>query len=55
MPLTVSDEGSTWLIQGSFNRDHANEGPGPFKLEVQKRDAKVLDMGFEWILKAPDK
>jgi len=53
LPLSVSDQGDTWLVQGSLNRDRAAEGPGPFKLEVQKRDAKVVDIGFEWVLKVP--
>jgi hypothetical protein len=53
LPLTAHDQGNTWLIQGSLNCNRAAEGPGPFKLEVQKRDAKVVDIGFEWVLKVP--
>lgn len=52
LPLTVSDQGDCWLIRGSLNRDNASEGPGRFRLELQKCDAKVLDMGFEYVLKA---
>jgi hypothetical protein len=53
LPFTVSDKGDTWLVRGSGNPDRAAEGPGPFYLEVRKRDARVLDMWFEWILHAP--
>ncbi len=52
-PLTVEDRGETWRIRGSANADRASEGPGPFELEVQKRDARVLDMKFEWVLETP--
>lgn len=52
-PLTVEDRGETWRIRGSANADRASEGPGPFELEVKKRDARVLDMKFEWVLETP--
>lgn len=53
MPLVVSDQGEIWRVRGSHNADRAVEGPGPFHLEVQKRDARVLDMWSEWVLHTP--
>lgn len=53
LPLTASDQGDIWLIRGSLSRDRAAEGPGPFRLEVRKCDAKVIDMGFDFILNVP--
>ena len=52
-PLIVSDQGETWRARGSRGADRTVEGPGPFHLEVQKRDARVLDMWFEWVLHTP--
>ena len=49
-PLIVDDKGVTWRVRGSGNANRAIEGPGPFELEVQKRDARVLDMWFGWVL-----
>lgn len=53
LPLAVSDKGDTWLVQGSGNAARDVEGPGPLHLEVQKRDARVLDIWFEWVLPTP--
>jgi hypothetical protein len=53
LPLNITGNGETWLARGRRNSDRAVEGPGPFELEFQKRDARVLDMGFEWVLKTP--
>ena len=52
-PFTVTDRGETWIVRGSGNADRAVEGPGPFYLEVQKRDARVLDMHFEAVIHTP--
>jgi hypothetical protein len=53
LPFAITDKGDTWLVQGSDNAARAAEDPGPFHLEVQKRDARVLDMWFEWVLPTP--
>jgi hypothetical protein len=52
-PLIVDDKGVTWRVRGRGNANRAVEGPGPFELEVQKRDARVLDMWFGWVLNTP--
>jgi hypothetical protein len=52
-PLTVQDKGKSWLVRGSHNIDRAVQGPGPFRIEVQKRDAQVLDTYFEFVMKTP--
>ena len=53
LPLMVEDKEEIWRVRGSGNADRAIEGPGPFLMEVQKRDAQVLDLWFEWILDTP--
>jgi hypothetical protein len=53
LPLMVEDKEEIWRVRGSGNADREIEGPGPFLMEVQKRDARVLDMWFEWILDTP--
>jgi|SRR6185437_6067351 len=49
----VTDRGNTWLVRCRSNITPAIEGQGPFRLEVQKRDAQVLDIWFEWHVDAP--
>ena len=49
-PLIAEDNGDNWRVRGSANAKRSAEGPGPFELLVQKRDARVLDMWFEWVL-----
>jgi hypothetical protein len=53
LPLLIEDKVETWFVNGSGNVDRAVEGPGPCRLEIEKRDARVVDMWFEWILKTP--
>ena len=50
-PFVVTDRGDAWFVRGSRNADRTFEGP--FRLEVQKRDARVLDMCFEGVLHVP--
>jgi len=52
-PLIAEDHGDSWRVRGSANAKRVAEGPGPFELLVQKRDARVLDMWFEWVLNTP--
>lgn len=49
----VTDRGNTWLVRCGGHITPAIEGPGPFLMEVQKRDARVLDLWFEWVLDTP--
>lgn len=53
LPFAVTDHGDAWLVRGSGNADRAVEGPGPFHLEIRKRDARVMDMYFEGVLHTP--
>lgn len=53
LPFAVADNGGSWLVHGSGNADRSVEGVGPFRLEVQKRDARVLDMCFEAVMHTP--
>jgi hypothetical protein len=50
-PLTVEDQGDTWFVQGSRNRDRSQEGTGAFHATIKKRDAQVLDLGIPRIMK----
>jgi len=50
LPFRVSDRGDTWRVRGSRNADRAIEGPGPFHLEMRKRDGAIVDMSFEAVL-----
>jgi hypothetical protein len=52
-PFTAIDKGHTWVVRGSYNANHTAEGLGPFYVEFRKRDARVLDIGFEGILHIP--
>ncbi|MBV9860409.1 MAG: hypothetical protein JO038_09950 [Alphaproteobacteria bacterium] len=52
-PLVAEDNGDSWRVRGSANAKRTAEGPGPFELLVQKCDARVLDMWFEWVLNTP--
>lgn len=52
-PLVVEDRGDTWFILGSWNRDHALPGFGPFQMVVKKRDAQVLDLGMPMVFPSP--
>lgn len=52
-PFTVTDRGDTWVVRGGRHVRSAIEGPGPFHLEIRKRDARVLDIWFEWNLHTP--
>ena len=49
-PLTVQDQGDTWLVRGSRNLT-LEEGPGPFHMTVKKRDGQVLDIGIPDVMK----
>ena len=49
----VTDRGDTWLVRCRGHIPPATEGSGPFRLEIQKRDARVLDIWFEWNLYTP--
>jgi len=50
-PLTVEDQGDTWFVQGSRNRDRSQDGTGAFHMTIKKRDAQVLDLGIPSIMK----
>lgn len=50
-PLTIEDQGDTWFVQGSRNRDRSQEGTGAFHVTIKKRDAQVLDLGIPHIMK----
>lgn len=51
LPLLIKDEGKTWLLTGSGSADNRFGGPGACHFEIQKHDARVVDMRFDWVLK----
>jgi hypothetical protein len=52
-PFEVFDESDRWRIEGSYNRDKKIEGPGPIKVWIRKRDAKIIDVINPFIMKVP--
>jgi len=44
-PLIVTDKGTYWRVEGSWNRDGKIEGPGAFFVSIEKYDGRVTDFG----------
>lgn len=40
-------------MRGSHNKDGTVEGIGPFRILVRKRDARVLEIYFEYFMRTP--
>jgi len=53
IPLTIVDKESSWEVLGHGDTGRSDGGSGRFHLEVQKHDARVLDMSFQWSLPIP--
>lgn len=53
IPFTIINEGSTWRVSGRGDPNRADGGNGRFHLDVQKHDAQVLNMSFQWGLPVP--
>ena len=49
-PLKADDQEDRWVVRGSFNESRKEEGSGPARLVIRKRDAKVLDMELPTIM-----
>jgi hypothetical protein len=45
MPLSVTDGGDYWRVEGNRNRDGTINGPAEFFLSIEKRDGRVTDFG----------
>jgi len=50
-PLSVADEGTHWMIEGSLNKNRDNEGPGRILIKIRKSDSKVEYLKFDYVLK----
>lgn len=46
-PLHVTDKGTYWRVEGSWNRNGEIDDLGAFFLSIQKRDGLVIDLG-QW-------
>jgi len=44
-PFIVTDKGTYWRVEGSWNRDGKIEGPGAFFVSIEKYDGRVTDFG----------
>jgi hypothetical protein len=44
-PLTATDNGSSWRVEGARNRDGTMEGPAQFFLSIGKSDGRVTGVG----------
>jgi hypothetical protein len=53
-PLRVVDQGRTWLVEGSHQWPDGAAGSGSWFMTMQKRDAKVLKLGFRLPMDIPD-
>ncbi|HYM29737.1 MAG TPA: NTF2 fold immunity protein [Candidatus Cybelea sp.] len=45
LPLTVTDTGDCFRVEGSFNHDQAMAGPGAFFLTLWKHDGRAVNFG----------
>jgi len=45
-PLTATEKGDYWRVEGSWNRDNKLEGRGPFFLSIAKSDGRITDFGI---------
>jgi hypothetical protein len=55
LPFTIVDKGKAWEVLGYGDANRSGDGSGRFHLEVQKHDAQVLDMSFQWVFPYPQK
>src|SRR5580704_7232010 len=46
-PLTATDNGTSWRVEGARNRDHNLQGDGPFFMTIEKFDGRITDFG-QW-------
>ena len=46
-PLTATDKGDYWQVDGSRSRDSADQGHGPFRLSIRKYDGRIIDINLE--------
>jgi hypothetical protein len=44
-PLSVSDKGNYWRVEGNWNRDGQADGPGAFFVSIEKFNGRVTDFG----------
>ena len=49
--FVVEDQIQTWVVNGSGNADRQVDGPGPYHIEVRKRDGRVIDIWLAYTLK----
>ncbi|HLI13223.1 MAG TPA: NTF2 fold immunity protein [Alphaproteobacteria bacterium] len=49
-PYSVIDQEDQWVVTGSRNKDREDEGLGPAKIIIRKKDGKILDMHIPYVL-----
>lgn len=49
-PLTATEQDDRWLIEGSYNRERAQEGPGAARISISKRDAQILELTIPYVV-----
>jgi hypothetical protein len=52
-PLTATDKGDYWRVEGTWNRDNQHEGFSPFFMSIAKFDGRIIDFGV-WAAYHPD-
>jgi hypothetical protein len=53
-PLTCRDDGEFWTVEGSQNKDRADDGPGWVTMEIRKSNSQVLRFFFIWVIQPRD-
>ena len=49
-PFSVDDQDDQWVVRGARNKDHRDEGFGPAKIIIRKKDGAILDMHIPCIM-----
>jgi hypothetical protein len=47
-PLTATDKGDCWQVDGSRSRGSAAQGRGPFHLTIRKYDGRITEINVDY-------
>jgi hypothetical protein len=45
-PLTATDQGDSWRVEGMRNREYKLDDTGPFFMMIEKFDGQITDFGL---------
>jgi hypothetical protein len=49
-PLVAYENGNFWIVEGSLNKERSVEGPGKLVVKIEKADASILYLGFDYVV-----